>query len=135
MASNKTNTKININPDSFTLSNSATTWNQWLKQKYRHYSTGKYYRPIHKFLLSKYSFSHFLFYPLFVASLLFYNWQFALAVFGIRFLVQAFVLYPCMKKLKEQDLFIGFLFFDIWMFFYYILFAPALFKKPKGTWK
>ncbi len=31
-----------------------------MTQKYRHYSTGKYYKPIHKFLLGLYSFGLFL---------------------------------------------------------------------------
>ncbi len=135
MASTKTNTKINIDKEAFTLSNPVKTWGQWVAQKTRHYSTGKFYKPLHKFLLGVYSLSHFLFYPLLAASLLFFCWQAALIVFGIRFLVQAFVLYPCMKKLDEQDLYPWFLFFDIWMFFYYLIFATALVRKPKHSWK
>ena len=61
-------------------------------------------------------------------------WQLGLIVFGVRFLVQAFVLYPCMKKLKEMDLYPFFLFIDIWMFFYYLIFARSLIKKPKPAW-
>ena len=66
-AATKHNTRINIDKDSFTLSNPPTTWSQWLAQKKRHYTTSKYYKPIHKFLLSLYAFSHFLFYPLFLS--------------------------------------------------------------------
>lgn len=132
---NKHNTKINIDKEAFTLSTAARTWQQWVKQKTRHYSTGKYYRASHKFLLGLYSLSHFLFYPLLLMSIIFFNWQYALIVFGIRFIIQAVVLYPCMKKLNEKDLYPWFLFADIWMFFYYILFAPAIFKKPKKQWK
>ncbi len=135
MAATKTNTKINIDNDAFTLSESPKTWQQWIRQKNRHYSTGKFYKPVHKFLLGLYSFSHFLFYPLLVTALLFYNWQLAMIVFGIRFLVQAFILYPCMKKLNEKGLYPLFLFIDIWMFFYYLIFAATLFKKPKKVWK
>lgn len=135
MAATKKNTKINIDKEAFTLSEPEKTWGQWMKQKTRHYSTGKYYKPIHKFLLGTYSFTHFLFYPLLVASLLFYYWQIALIVFGIRFLTQAFILYPVMKKLNEKDLYPYFLFFDIWMFFYYLLFLPAVIRKPKQNWK
>jgi len=58
-----------------------------------------------------------------------------LIVFGIRFLLQAIILYPSMKKLDEKDLYPMFLFFDIWMFFYYFIFAFAVFKKPRQTWK
>ncbi len=128
------NTKINIDPDTFTLSEAETTFTKWLKQKKRHYSTAKYYKPLHKFLLGLYSTSHFLFYPLFVSSLILYSWQLSLAVFGIRFIIQAIVFYNTMKKLNEKDLFPLFLFFDVWMFFYYIIFSAALIKKPNSNW-
>ena len=134
MAATKNNTKINIDKDTFTLSEPAKTWSKWMKQKTRHYSTGRYYKPLHKFLLGLYSFSHFLFFPLLVVSLLFFSWQWALIVFGIRFLIQAIVFYPAMKKLDEKDLYPLFLFFDMWMFFYYLIFAFALIKKPKNSW-
>ena len=134
-AATKHNTRINIDKDSFTLSNPPTTWSQWLAQKKRHYTTSKYYKPIHKFLLSLYAFSHFLFYPLFILSCIFYYWQFALMAFGARFMIQALVYFKTTAKLGEKDLFPLFLFFDIWMFFYYIIYAPALLKKPKPTWK
>ncbi len=135
MAATKKNTKININADAFTLSNSPKSWRQWIRQKRRHYSTGKFYKPAHQFLLGLYSFSQFLFYPLLAASIVLYNWQWALIVFGIRFLIQAIVLYPCMKKLKEKDLYPWFLFIDIGMFFYYLIFAVSLIKKPRPGWK
>ena len=134
-AATKTNTKINIDADTFTLSEPANTFGQWLKQKRRHYTTAKYYKPVHKFLLGLYSLSHFLFYPLLAASIVFYGWQYALIVFGVRFLTQAVIFYMVMKKLKEKDLWPWFLFLDIWMFFYYIIFAVALIKKPGKGWK
>lgn len=135
MAATKTNTKINIDKDAFTLSDAPKTWKSWIRQKNRHYSTGKYYKPLHKFLLGLYTLSHFLFYPLLAVSLIFFNWQMVLIVFGARFLVQAIILYPCMKKLDEQKMYPWFLIIDIWMFFYYLIFAAAVFKKPKKVWK
>jgi cellulose synthase/poly-beta-1,6-N-acetylglucosamine synthase-like glycosyltransferase len=134
-AATKYNTKINIDPEAFTLSEPPNTWKQWIRQKRRHYSTAKYYRPLHKFLLGLYSLSHFLFFPLLVAAIIYFSWQWALLVFGLRFLVQAFVLYPAMKKLDEKDLFTSFLLFDIWMFFYYFIFATTLIRKPQAGWK
>jgi glycosyltransferase involved in cell wall biosynthesis len=133
-AATKTNTKINIDADTFTLSEPAKTWCQWVKQKSRHYTTAKYYKPAHKFLLGLYSLSQFLFYPLFAASIIFYGWQFALIVFGIRFVTQAIVFYFCMKKLQEKDLYPWFLLLDVWMFFYYIIFSVTLIKKPGKVW-
>jgi cellulose synthase/poly-beta-1,6-N-acetylglucosamine synthase-like glycosyltransferase len=134
-AANRKNTRINIAASSFTLSEPPSSWKQWVKQKRRHYSTAKYYRPIHKFLLGLYSLSHFLFYPLLAAVAVFVNWKWAAAVFGTRFVVQAIVLYPAMKKLNEKDLYPGFLFFDLWMFLYYFLFSATLVRKPAPGWK
>lgn len=135
MAATQINTKINIDKEAFTLSQPAATWLDWVKQKRRHYTTGKYYKPVHKFLLGLYAMSHFLFYPLLAASIIFFSWQFSLIVFGFRFLLQSVVYYLTMKKLEEKDLYPWFLFFDIWMFFYYLFFSVSMIKKPRPTWK
>lgn len=134
-AATRQNTRININKESFTLSKAAESWKQWRNQKTRHYTTSRYYKPLHKLLLGLYSFSHFLFYPLLVATIIFYSWEIALIIFGVRLLIQMVVYTKAMKKLDERDLFPLFLFFDIWMFFYYLNFATSLIKKPKPTWK
>lgn len=134
-AGNKKNTRINIDKDSFTLSEPANSWAQWKRQKQRHYTTSKFYRPLHKFLLALYALVHFLFYPLVITAAIFFNWQWALLVLGIKWLVQGIVFYKMMHKLGEKDLFGLFIFFDIWMFVYYLMFAPALLRKQKPTWK
>ncbi len=131
---NKHNTAIMIDPASHTLSEAKKTWNDWMRQKYRHYTTSKYYKPIHKFLLGLYSLSLLLFYPLFAASVVMHTWWLALSVLGLRLLIQAIILYKTMKKLNEKDLWPFFILFDIWMFFYFLITVPALWKKPKQTW-
>jgi hypothetical protein len=73
-------------------------------------------------------------YPLFITSLIFFDWRFALGTFALRFLVQGFVYYKAMQKLQEKDLWPLWWLLDIWMFFYYLLFTPALFKKPAKSW-
>lgn len=128
------NTSVVIDPEAFTLSMPRQSWKDWKKQKNRHYSTGKFYRASHQFLLGLYTASYFFFYPLFVASLVFFDWRWALIPFALRLLSIAFTWNKAMKKLDEQDLFAWFFFWDLWMFFYYIIFAPALWKKPKKTW-
>jgi glycosyltransferase involved in cell wall biosynthesis len=134
-AATKNNTKINISPEAFTLSDSPSNWNQWIKQKRRHYSTAKYYKPLHKFLLGLYSLTHFLFFPLLITAIAFYNWQWSLLVFSIRFIIQIIILYPSMKKLNEKDLFPFFILLDLWMFFYYFIFSITLILKPRTSWK
>lgn len=130
----KKNTAIVIEPEAHTLSEPKHTWHEWMKQKYRHYSTSKYYQPKHKFWLGLYSFSSFLVYPFLAACIIFFNWWVTLGVFGLRLLLQAIIYYKAMKKLNEKDLWPLFLLFDIWMFFYYIFFVPAIWKKPRMNW-
>lgn len=128
------NTAIVVDPQAHTLSEAKKTWGDWIRQKQRHYTTSKYYKPRHKFLLGLYAFSTALVYPLLVVSAIFYCWWLALAVFGLRLLVQAVIWYKAMRKLNESDLWPYFLFFDIWNFFYYLLFLPSIWKKPRRTW-
>jgi glycosyltransferase involved in cell wall biosynthesis len=130
----KENTNVVLHPDAFTLSEPKKTVSDWIRQKNRHYSTGKYYKSKHKLLLGLYTFTHFLVYPLFITSLIFFDWRFALGTFALRFLVQGFVYYKAMQKLQEKDLWPLWWLLDIWMFFYYLLFTPALFKKPAKSW-
>lgn len=130
----KSNTEVVIDPEAITRSIPKTTWKAWLKQKSRHYTTAKYYRPKHKILLGIYFFTQFVFYPLLAASIIFYDWRFALAVFGIRFLLQSIILFKSMKKMGEKDLWPWFIFLDMWMFLYYLIFAPALIRRPKKAW-
>ena len=134
MVANKHNTTVVLDPQAFTLSKPKQTWKDWMRQKNRHYSTGKFYRTSHKFLLGLYTLSIFLFYPFLIASIIFYDWRWSLIPFGVRLIVQAIIWKKAMKKLDESDLFSWFIFWDIWMFVYYIIFAPALWKKPKKTW-
>ncbi|MGZ5134916.1 MAG: glycosyltransferase family 2 protein, partial [Flavitalea sp.] len=134
LVANKRNTRVVIDHDAFTLSESKKTFGQWFRQKNRHFTTGKYYKPKHKFLLGLYSISQFLFYPLFIASIFFYDWRMVLGVFTLRLLSQAFIYYKAMKKLNESDLFRWWWLLDIWMFVYYCIFAPALWRTPQKTW-
>jgi glycosyltransferase involved in cell wall biosynthesis len=129
------NTAVIIDPEAVTRSIPKTTWAGWFKQKSRHYTTAKFYRPRHKLLLGFYFSTQFLFYPLFIACIIFYDWKLALICFGARLLVQAFILFKAMKKMGEKDLWPWFLFLDLWMFVYYIIFAPALWRKPSRKWQ
>ncbi len=131
---NKRNTAIVIDKEAHTLSEAKKTWSDWRKQKNRHYTTAKYYRPKHKFWLGLYSFSSFLVYPLAIVCAIFFNWWMTLSVFAIRLIVLAIIWKKSMKQLDEHDLWPLFLFFDFWMFIYYFLFTPSLFRKPQKNW-
>lgn len=130
----KGNTAVVLEEDAFTFSAPKKTWKEWQKQKRRHFSTGKFYKPMHQFLLGLYSGSHALFYPLFVATLIFYDWRWSLLPLLVRFIIQAIVLKKAMKKLGEEDLYPWFPLLDIWMPVYYLIFASALWKKGSKSW-
>ena len=133
-AASRQNTEIVIDKDAITLSATKTTWKEWRKQKLRHYTTAKYYKTKHKFLLGLYSFTQFLFYPLLIVTALLYDWRLALAGLALRWLILGFVFYKAMQKMNEKDLWSWFIFFDLWMVIYYILFLPALWRKPRRSW-
>jgi cellulose synthase/poly-beta-1,6-N-acetylglucosamine synthase-like glycosyltransferase len=133
-AATEDNTTIVINKDAFTLSEPPETWRQWMRQKTRHYSTAKFYKTSQKILLASYSFTQFLFYPLFAAVAFFNNTKIALCIFGIRLFIQSIIFYKTMKKLNEEDLFLWFPVFDLWMFFYYLIFSVSVFKTPSKKW-
>ncbi len=134
MVATQYNTAVVIDPDAITLSEPKKTWREWIGQKTRHYTTGKFYKRRHRFLLGLYAATHFLFYPLFVLSLVFFDWRYTLTVFLLRFITQGWIFYKSMEKLNEKDLWPWWWLLDIWMFVYYLIFAPALWKKPRKTW-
>jgi hypothetical protein len=71
-------------PGSFTMSQAMPTWERWLRQKQRHSSTGKFYRPTTRLLLGLYGLSHGLFWTFLFLSLAGPYWVCALGIFSIR---------------------------------------------------
>lgn len=130
----QTNTAIVIDPEAFTYSEPKRTWKEWRNQKKRHYSVSKFYRSTHKILLGLYSGSHFLFYALFIFCLVICDPRVVMIVYLIRMFIQAITWSKSMKLLKEEDLFPYFILWDVFLFVYYIVFAPSLVKKPSQSW-
>lgn len=128
------NTAVIIDPEAITRSVPKRSWRDWRRQKARHYSTAKYYKPLHKFMLGLYVATQFLFYPLFATTIIFYDWRWALGLLAGKLLIQGLIFRKAMARMEEKDLWPWFILLDIWMFFYYIIFAPALMRKPRNTW-
>jgi len=84
--------------------------------------------------LGLYSLTHITTYVLLIAAIIFFNWWIALSIFAVKLLVQAFIWKKAMAKLDEHDLWPMFIVWDVWMFIYYLLFVPALWKKPAKNW-
>ena len=131
---NKKNTEVVLDPEAITLSQPKTSFSSWMKQKHRHYTTAKYYKAKHKFLLGLYTSTQFLFYPLAIAAAFLYDWRIVVPAVAFKLIVQGIIYYKAMKKVNESDLWPYFIFLDVWMFFYYIIFAPALWKRPQRSW-
>jgi cellulose synthase/poly-beta-1,6-N-acetylglucosamine synthase-like glycosyltransferase len=134
-AAKKGNVGVVIDKQAFTYSEPKTTWKHWYRQKTRHMSTGKHYRFGHKFVLGLFSLSHFLFYPLFIASLFYLPMlPYVLGLFGLKVLIQSIITFFAMRKLDEADLFKFSWLMDLFMCCYYIIFTPALLFKSKNKW-
>jgi glycosyltransferase involved in cell wall biosynthesis len=132
---NKRNTAIMIHADSFTMTAAPSNWLSWFQQKRRHYTTARYYRPIHKFLLAVYALLHTIFYPLLVATAFLYDWQIAAVVFSLRIICLYIVWSKALQKLGEKDLIPWLLFFDVWLVVYNILFTTSIWRKPAKQWR
>ncbi|GAB3018135.1 glycosyltransferase [Niabella terrae] len=128
------NTAIVIDNAAHTISIPEKTWRNWKRQKTRHYSTSKYYKPRHKLLLGLYSLSQFGFYPLVIATACCFSWSWALGLWLIKTAVQYIIFSRSMKKLNEADLTPWIFLIDLWMMLYYLIFAPTLWKKTKKEW-
>lgn len=133
---NAQNTIVELHPSSFTYSDPKTSLGAWIKQKRRHLTTAKHYKGIHKFLLGLGSFTQYLFYGCF-AGLLFssVDVSIVLAIFGLRLVTQFIVLRKSMILMKESDLLLFTLFFElILLIFYPIIYIGNAFVK-KHKWK
>lgn len=73
-AATKHNVAIRLNPAAQTISLPKNTLSEWIIQKKRHLSVGKYYKTRNRFLLGLLTISHVLFYISFLAILIRGNW-------------------------------------------------------------
>jgi cellulose synthase/poly-beta-1,6-N-acetylglucosamine synthase-like glycosyltransferase len=135
-AAKKKNYSICIDPDTFCYSKPKETWEEWVIQKSRHYTTSKHYKVFKKWMLGIYPLSLFILLISFV-TLLFNDelrWW-SLGVFAFVVVVKWIVQGKVYLKLKEKS-FIPFLpFVELG----YFLLLPYLFYsvdgKRKERWK
>ena len=130
------NTIVELNPASFTYSDPKTSFSAWIKQKRRHLTTAKHYKPSHKFMLGLGSLTQYLFFISF-AALMFSSFEpgIVLAIFGLRIVTQFIILRKSMILMKESDLLLFSLFFELLLLvFYPIIYIGNAFVK-KHKWK
>jgi glycosyltransferase involved in cell wall biosynthesis len=110
----KNNVAVSLSNESKTISKPKETFKDWLRQKRRHMSSGKYYKSSDKSLIGMYHFSHTVFLMLVIISLAFkLNWVFTLALILTRLIAQIIVYWTGFRKLGEKDLIILLPVFDL----------------------
>ncbi|MFZ4860524.1 MAG: glycosyltransferase [Desulfuromonadaceae bacterium] len=130
------NTRIEISHESHTVSIPKTTFAEWVRQKHRHFSTGKLYKPRHKFMLALYPLSLFLFYILFFLLLpSMYNIYYVLALFGLRTISALFIHKKCMTKLAEENLLLYLPIFELFFIFFNPILSLTASISRQHKWK
>jgi len=134
--SDNTNTAICFTKESFTISESKTSFKDWVLQKRRHISTAKFYKSIHKFLLVLFYLSQLLFWVLGIVLLLLgNNWEWITALIVLRFIIIMLCFGFTAKKLGEVDLIILTPFLELFLITSQLfIFIANLISKPKH-WK
>lgn len=132
----KKNYTICLDESTFCTSPAEKTWEDWYRQKTRHFTTTGHYKVFKKLMLGIYPLSLLLLYTSFLILCLNYKVSvLTLSIFGFILLIKWIIQGKCLVKLKEKGLA---LFFPFWDLIYAIL-APTLYystpKKKKITWK
>lgn len=133
-AGHKRNVSVVANPAAFTLTKAKQNVGDWIKQKQRHLSTGKYYKFIVKTLLAQYGFSHALMWVSLVLLLFTPHWGEVLAIFLMRSIVYWVVWQRTACLLQEKKLIRFFPLFDIGWLVYNFVFSPFILWKNKQQW-
>lgn len=129
------NMAIVSDPTAFTISAAKSTWADWIKQKQRHLSTGKYYKPKTKILLGLYAMSHALVWLSFLILIFTPSYRPALLAMGFRcFAYWGAWLFQA-GRLKVKKLVLWFPLFDLGWMIYNFAFLPYISWKNKKQWK
>jgi len=134
-AATKDNIAIVVDKDSFTLSMPKADFPEWVSQKQRHLSTGKYYRPAIKALLSVYASSHALIWLLFILLLIVGDTQMVLLAMAFRCFIYWFIWLYTAKKVGEKGILPLFPILDFTWMVYNFGFSPYILWKNKKQWK
>ncbi|MCX6271124.1 MAG: glycosyltransferase [Bacteroidetes bacterium] len=133
---NPENIRIEVIPESHTISTVKTSYNSWYKQKKRHLTTGRYYKIRHKFMLSLFVVTQFLFYGFFILLIASgFNFLFPLTLFILRLASALFIFKKCMRRLDEKNLLLYLPVFELFFLFFNPLLSlsASIFKEDK--WK
>lgn len=139
------NMTVNVDPDSFTWSEAKNGWKSWVKQKQRHFSTGKLYHKKVQLLLGMYALSHALLWIGCIAFILlaasndrppipFWLFQGAFLAVCARFALMWSTWTYHSMRIERPGLKYFWPFFDFAWLLYNFIFAPWIFWKNKQQW-
>jgi poly-beta-1,6-N-acetyl-D-glucosamine synthase len=131
-----TEIRIQAHPDAHTFSRPPYSFKRYFIQKRRHLTTGKYYKPSHKFVLGLLSLSQFLFFLLLILQLSLQQFLILpLAGFGLRWLSQCIVMKKSAKKLRIKFLCVLSPLTELFLILFQLTIVTVnIFSKPK-KWK
>lgn len=129
------NVSVNLDPDSFVITEAKQTYASYFRQRLRHMSAGKLYRKNHIYHLTMIAVSGWLFYLLFIL-LLFTNFkpEITLGIFAVRFIAAGILYYPAMKRLRVGDLWWWYPFLEFIYFLVIPVWAIVGFFRKQRKW-
>ncbi len=128
---NRQKININVDPESFVYTNSCTKWSEYIRQKQRHLSASSQYPILIQSILFLFSFSHLVWFLLFVISL-FTQPLVAFNLLCVRWFVLYFCQYFNTRKLDVSDLWKWTAVFDIALVFFFVFFT--FFFRSNTKW-
>lgn len=130
------NTVVCLDEKTFVYSDSKKTWKDYYTQKARHFTTGRFYRWQHQFLLGALSASHLIHYTggILLACMK-VSTIFVFLSFVLRISVVTVLLGLIAKKLRDGSLWKWIPLLDFAFVFYYLIFSPTLIIGKNVKWK
>ncbi|MFA6128029.1 MAG: glycosyltransferase [Bacteroidales bacterium] len=133
----KTNTAVEFDPDSKTISEPMLTMNNWLRQKRRHLTAGFYYRTWHRFLIGLELISREYFYLSLIVLLSFWKFPgYLFLLLLVRWIIHLWIVKLTMNRLKEDGLWLFSLIYDLFMpaISGFLVMKTKLSKTKKFNW-
>jgi cellulose synthase/poly-beta-1,6-N-acetylglucosamine synthase-like glycosyltransferase len=125
-----------LHPEAWTESRSPASWKAWVTQKTRHLSTGVFYRPLHRVVLSFYAMSHFgLYATLFGLIAVSGPILWILGVFLLRLLLVNGLFWHLGRRFRRPLLWHFSTIFDFWTVAYYARFVSSTLSPKPPLWR
>lgn len=125
------NTAICVQQNAHVLSEPKYHVTDWVKQKSRHFGTGRLYRPKHQYLLGMLTISQFFYFvSFFFLFVLNFSTIFENALFITRTLIVWFLYAKTIRMLREQRILRNVMWLEGIMPLFYAFFTPIVMHKP-----